>query len=134
MDSGGWYSVLVAGDVHYTSGTAYFGHLIRLRIPVITSDFVLDEVITRLRYDAGHASATAFLDLIDDSIVTGILSVISIGPSELARAKATFRQYDDVKLSFTDCTSFAILEERKVDAVFGYDAHFEMMGHLLPPK
>jgi predicted nucleic acid-binding protein len=51
-----------------------------------------------------------------------------------AEAEALFLRYADVRLSFTDCTSFALLSEQAVDEVFGDDAHFEMMGHILQPK
>ena len=49
-------------------------------------------------------------------------------------AEGIFLSYKYSSLSFTDCTSFALLQERTVDEVFGYDGHFEMMGHILKPK
>ena len=43
-------------------------------------------------------------------------------------------RYTAARLSFTDCTSFSYLAEQPADEVFGYDAHFEMMGYVLKPK
>ena len=57
-----------------------------------------------------------------------------ITPEIWQRAEVIFDLYKDPKLSFTDCTSFALLQEMEVGEVFGFDSHFEMMGHVLAPK
>jgi predicted nucleic acid-binding protein len=134
IDAGGWIAVAMGDDPHHEAATAYLGVLIDLRVPLRTTNFVLDEAITRLRYDAGHAKAAEFLDLIRQSVGRGILEVHDITPDLWARAEAIFLRYRDARLSFTDCTSFALLAERPADEVFGFDAHFEMMGHVLQPK
>jgi predicted nucleic acid-binding protein len=134
IDSGGWISIIDEGDAHHGAGTAYLGVLMDLRVPLLTTDFVLDEVVTRIRYDVGHAKAAEFLILIRACVARGILEVASIGPDLWSKAEAIFLRYRDARLSFTDCTSFALLAERPADEVFGFDAHFEMMGHVLQPK
>jgi hypothetical protein len=40
-----------------------------------TSDFVLDEVITRLRCDVGHGEAVEFLGLIREAVNAGAVTV-----------------------------------------------------------
>jgi predicted nucleic acid-binding protein len=50
------------------------------------------------------------------------------------QAEEIFAKYADVRVSFTDYTSFALIHKHPVDEVFGFDAHFEMMGHVLQPK
>jgi predicted nucleic acid-binding protein len=95
---------------------------------------VLDEVITRLRYDVGHHKAAEFLQLIRQAADSGALEIQWIDEPLWAQAESIFLRYADACLSFTDCTSFALLNERAVDEVFGYDAHFTMMGHVLQPK
>ena len=133
-DSGGWYSMLVESDLHHEAGKRYFETLVRARVVVTTSDFVLDEVITRLRYDAGHPTASDFIAWMNESVSNRILRVIRVTDAIWTRAEELFLQYADSKLSFTDCTSFAILDQNPVDEVFGYDSHFEMMGHIMKPK
>lgn len=100
----------------------------------MTTDFVLDEVITRLRYDVGHAAAADFIALFHTAADAGSLTIHRISPDLWRDAEQIFLQYQQSKLSFTDCTSFALLRRQSVDEVFGYDAHFEMMGHILKPK
>jgi uncharacterized protein len=134
VDAGGWIAVLDEGDAHHEAGSAYLGVLMDLRIRLVTTDFVLDEVVTRLRYDVGHAKAAEFLALVRASVDRGILEVVYLTPDLWAKAEAIFLRYRDPRLSFTDCTSFALLAERPVDEVFGFDGHFQMMDHALQPK
>jgi hypothetical protein len=35
-----------------------------------------------------------------------------------------FRQYEDKGFSFTDCTSFALMERLAINTVFAFDDHF----------
>lgn len=44
-----------------------------------------------------------------------------------------FETYEDKKLSFTDCTSFAIMKKRDIEKVFSFDKDFENMGFSLLP-
>ncbi len=134
IDTGGWISTFVAGDQYHAIGVRYFQALIDLGVSTITTDFVLDEVLTRLRYDVGHPKAVEFLDRIHEADDAGILTICPITDDLWVKAEAIFLRYADARLSFTDCTSFALLREQPVDEVFGYDAHFEMMGHVLQPK
>jgi predicted nucleic acid-binding protein len=133
-DSGGWLSVLIETDKYHSIGKAYFEKALDQRATLETTDFVLDEVVTRLRYDVSHSAAVRFIDLVREAEFQAVLAVHSITRETRERAEAIFRQYKDTKLSFTDCTSFAFLEAHPADEVFGFDTHFEMMGFLLKPK
>ena len=99
-----------------------------------TSDFVLDEALTRVRYDSGFRGAAELLASLNGAIDAGELSVIRVNEEVWRAAEEIFLRYDDVPLSFTDCTSFALLQHDPCDEVFGFDKHFEMMGHVLKPK
>jgi hypothetical protein len=134
VETGGWISVVVEADQYHEAGRDHWQALLDLDAKLLTTDFILDEVVTRLRYDQGHRTAVAFLDLIDAAEAGGGLFIARIGPDLWSQAEAIFRRYDDAKLSFTDCTSFALLREHPVDEVFGFDSHFEMMGFVLQPK
>ncbi len=47
VDSGGWLSVLIRTDRYHMIGSQHYRELLEQRVPLATSDFVLDEVITR---------------------------------------------------------------------------------------
>jgi len=133
VDSGGWLSVLIRTDRYHQAGSHYYQQILAQRAILLTSDFVLDEVITRLRYDVGHATAAQFIYLARQAAEQQVLQVLRVNEEIWREAEDLFLEYADVKLSFTDCTSFALIRRYPVDAVFGYDRHFAMLGYALSP-
>jgi predicted nucleic acid-binding protein len=133
VDAGGWLSVLIESDQFHEAGKRYFEALIATGATVVTTDFVLDEVITRIRYDAGYRKAADYLTLVHEAVDARALTIHRITEDLWNKAETIFLRYEQTKLSFTDCTSFALLQEQPVDEVFGYDTHFEMIGHVLRP-
>jgi predicted nucleic acid-binding protein len=74
------------------------------------------------------------LTLLHAAATSGVVTIHRITENLWNQAEEIFVRYEDVRLSFTDCTSFALLQTEHADEVFGYDSHFEMMGHVLQPK
>ncbi|HLE40063.1 MAG TPA: PIN domain-containing protein, partial [Nitrospirota bacterium] len=69
------------------------------------------------------------LKLKDSSFV----SLISVRDEDEDRAWEIFLRYKDQDFSYTDCTSFAVMERLKLDAAFSFDQHFKAMKfHVVP--
>ncbi len=131
VDTGAWIALSDRKDQNHNAALGVYGRLKQQRERLVTTDYVADETITRLRYDLSHSAASQFIDLIEQVEKTGALTVMRIDGSLLQEAKAIFRQYDTVVLSFTDCTSFAVCQRHKISQAFAYDQHFAMMGLAL---
>ena len=133
VDTGAWLAVVVQTDQYHDVGVLHYEALISRRERLFTSDYVLDETVTRIRYDANHTTAVAFLDVIRESERSGALRILHIDNTVWRAAEALFRQYHDQAFSFTDCTSFVLVQQAKVDEVFGFDQHFLMFGFNVKP-
>lgn len=77
----------------------------------VTSNFVLDETITLIRYRIGHRAAVDFWHLLKELISDGLLSLIRIDEGHEAAAWQIFEKHTDQDFSYTDCTSFAVMRE-----------------------
>ena len=101
------------------------------RIRFLTSDDIVDEAVTLLRYDSSHQHAVRFLDLMARVQEIDVLQRVVVTAELFEAAVALFRQYDTATLSFTDCTSFVICDQLQIPEAFAFDQHFLMRGITL---
>lgn len=94
----------------------------------VTSNFVLAESLTRLRYDESLATAMALATTTQPMADGGVLEVITVDQPLWDDALTWFRRYDDQSFSFVDCTSFAIMHERAINEALTADHHFATAG------
>lgn len=94
-------------------------------IELIISDSVLSETHTFLRYRSGYPIASNLLE----NILVGAPFVIADVTSEARMtAMALLEKFNDQKISYCDALSVAIMQEQKIDRIFTFDDHFEVMG------
>jgi len=134
VDTGAWIALSDKSDVHHLDAVAIYTRLKQRRERFLTTDYVIDETVTRLRYDAGHPIAVQFLELLEQSESAGSLRIARLDAALFKDAVVIFRQYDSVVLSFTDCASFAACRLHNVHEAFAFDQHFTMQGITLSTK
>ncbi len=78
VDTGGWYAVSVPRDRRPRLAVQHYASLLDDDALLITSDCVLDETITRLRYDSGHDTSIEFLDQVEQSANRGFLRILRV--------------------------------------------------------
>lgn len=106
-------------DLHLAAKTVY-ASLHRNSYQLYTSDYILDETYTLLAARRGHHKAVAFMDGFEGSGV----ELLRVDARIESAAKTLFRKLDFESLSFTDCTSFALINAHRIDHVFTFDKHF----------
>ena len=111
----------------------HYGKLREARDALLTSNLVLAETATRLRYDAGLRAALAFPGLVDEAVAGGLLTVRSADAEVDARAWDVMERYSDRALSFVDCVGAVTAREGRAAAVFGLDSDFSVLGFALEP-
>ena len=128
VDTGAWIAILNPNDQYHREAVAVYRHFQQQKTRFLTTDYVIDETVTRLRYDTNHSIAVMFLERIELLVETDVLTLIEIDNCIFREAIALFRQYDSARLSFTDCTSFVVCKENRISEAFAFDQHFLMMG------
>lgn len=128
VDTGAWIALTDASDALNVSAVAIYRRIVSARLQLLTTDYVLDETITRLRYDAGHSAALSFVDHVYSAQKKGVIQIQHIDTGLFADAVAIFRKHADTVLSLTDCTSFAVCKRYGISSVFGFDSHYAMMS------
>ena len=128
VDTGAWIALADKTDEHHARAVEIQDGLRRRKARLVTSDYVVDETLTWLRYKAGHRAATIFGSAVFESKV---LDVTAIDRAALADAWVIFRKFSDQRFSFTDCTSFALMKTQRISRAFTFDDHFNVMGFRL---
>ncbi|UCE08322.1 MAG: type II toxin-antitoxin system VapC family toxin [bacterium] len=128
IDSGAWIALTDRKNQYHKKATLIYSKLKERRELLATTDYIIDETVTCLRYDLGHAAAVRFLDLIEKTEQTGVLRIFKTDNFIFKKEEFLFRQYDSVVFSFTDCTSFVVCQKHKISEAFAFDQHFLMMG------
>ena len=126
VDTGGWIAMAVIRDQYHTQAASFYQEFSKQHLPFITSNYVLTETYTRIRYDDGHDKATRFHSLIQQTVKIRKLHIEWVTPGIHEKAWAIFEDYADQDFSFVDCTSFVIARHAGVKEVFGFDEHFSI--------
>ncbi len=128
VDTGAWYALKNNKDPHHTAAIAFFRSLPETGTICYTSDYVIDEAITltRVRLKNHQVAVTMAHELYSEQAA----KIIYTAPLYLPRALAIFKNYENQSVSFTDCTSFAIMENLKIEEALAFDRHlsFEAFG------
>ncbi len=130
IDTSALIALADRSDQYHASATDFFREEIDPSDQIYTSNYVLDETITRLRVSAGYHTAEKFAEFIYSSKTHQIQAV----DREIEReALRFFKQYHDHEFSFTDCTTLVFLHRLAIPQLFAYDRVFQNVGCSLVP-
>jgi len=95
----------------------------------VTTDYVLDETLTRLFAVTPYLNARRFAEAIFQASESGRVEIERITPERFQAAwQLRLRYRDKPRISFTDLTSFVVMKEMRLTSVISGDAHFEHAG------
>ena len=128
VDTGACYAVVDKKDPDHKQAESFF---VSNKTPLLTTNFIFDETVTLLRSRLGWNTAKEFGQNLKNS---SFVSIVNVKDEDEERAWQIFLKYKDQDYSFTDCTSFAVMDRLKIDTVFSFDSHFESMKFQIVPR
>jgi len=129
VDTWGWMALGHRRDPRHPEIRRFYQELRDERVPVYTSDYVLDEVITLLFRRELSSEAVRFTEGLFTAAALGHMVVERVTSDRFAAAWELRRQFQDKPLiSFTDLTSMVIMRERGIPLVLMEDEHFLQVG------
>ena len=129
-DSSGWIALFDPDDKHYVLVHNRMREISEHGHRLVTTDYILDETITHLVATINHNKAESFAVWV---LAQKRIQIVHVDEELWDEALALFRRYDDKAFSFTDCTSFVVMQHHKIRDAFAFDRHFEQMGFRLWP-
>ena len=127
VDTGAWYALVDRNDPDHPAARKYFE---TNRLPLVTTNFVFDETVTLLRRRLGWSVACGFGLGLRGS---GLAAVAYVTAEDEDAAWTIFRKFRDKEFSYTDCTSFAVMDRLGLRTAFAFDRHFAAMEYQVEP-
>ncbi len=119
VDTSIWYAAADADDAHSQVARSL---LTQHAGTLVTSDLVLAELWNLVNGRAGHRIANQVVA----AVASGTARVECATPADLETAEATVAAFDDQAFSFTDRTSWAIMERLAINDALAFDADFRI--------
>ena len=125
LDTGAFHAMYVKNDKYHDSAINIKKEISMNKYgAVVTTNYILNETFTLLRSSVGILQSIKLGELIRNS---KILHIIWIDEGIEEKAWRVFSIYKDKTFSFTDCTSFIVMQDMNIQNAFTYDPHFNQM-------
>jgi predicted nucleic acid-binding protein len=162
VDTGAFIALQNASDQYHEVAKAYYSYLVKKKIPLLTTNFILDEMYTWLLREKGfgHQAAVNFGKWVvevgyevaleatvgkgkkrDTARLVQIggwvgkqLAVFHVTSKVEKEAWRIFEEHEHSGFTYTDCVSFATMRLLSLRQAFVFDTHFEQMGFLSLPE
>jgi len=133
VDASAWIAIIDETErQHHTARAVYIDALLNA-VPIVTSQFILAETYTHLRYFVGHRQAVDFHRRVIKAQEKKLLRLLWADQIIFDAAWEIFEKFADQKFSFVDCTSFALMRAHQIKTAFAFDADFRVMGFEVKP-
>lgn len=123
-DTAAWIALFNADDSLHARAQAVYSALVQRRVPLVTTEFVLLEVADALGAPHIRAKTIALLN----TLRRGVVRIVPLSDELREKGWTLYQQRPDKEWGLTDCTSFALMQERQILQVFTSDHHFAQAG------
>lgn len=131
VDTGALVARVLPRDQYHRASTSGWETLENVAIKLFSSEHVLDEAASLLVRQAGASYAAKWAR---DHLASSEIAWLNASRDDWHEALRWLEKFSDQRLSMTDCLSFALMRREGIDAVFGFDRHFELAGFELWPR
>lgn len=125
LDTSFFKAYIDAKDEFHTQAQAVWQKLKEENTFFVTSNYILIESFTLIKFRCGRKVVSGFRELLGES--ESFMKIVRVTIADEARAWDWFL-LDWSKLSFTDCVSFALMKRLGLKRVATFDTHFERAG------
>ncbi len=124
VDTAAWIAVINVRDALHVRAQSVYEGLVRRKVPLVTSDFVLLEVADALSAPLLRLHTIAFIN----RMRRGMVEIVPLSEELMMKGWALYCQRPDKEWGLTDCTSFVLMQEEGISEAFTSDHHFTQAG------
>ena len=121
VDTSAVYALVDRSDARHTAAREILEALRQRRAQPLLTNFIVAECHALLLTRLGGTIARNWL-------IKNAWAIERITEDDESRARAIIERYADKTFSFTDATSFAVMERLGLKAAFAFEPHFQQFG------
>ena len=128
LDSGAFIARTRRNDQFHEAALDTFSGISRGDLPyalLYTSNYVIDETVTFLLYEAGPRVAMEVLRALRAS---PNLILLHVSEDVEAAADEVFARFVSSRVSYTDCTTKVLMDRESIETAFSFDRDLEVLG------
>jgi len=125
VDTSALVALYLDSDAWHAEAVRALAQLREQRRPLLATTDVFDETVTLVRRWGGYARAVEVGTALRESRV---LTLVPVDEAAREEAWGLFKRHKNPKLSFTDCTSAAVMGRLGIESVFTFDSDFRGFG------
>jgi predicted nucleic acid-binding protein len=125
LDSGFVIALVMRGDQHHAETQSIWRRITSERRLMVTTTFVLDEVVTFLNSRSEHQLA---VETGDQLLTSAAIELLDVNLPLLLEGWDYFVSHTDKNYSLTDCVSFVTMIKQRLSNALTFDHHFIQAG------
>jgi predicted nucleic acid-binding protein len=122
VDSGAWYALANPSDPDHEAAKLFVAST---NETFVTSDYIVDELLTLF---AVRRQKTKGIECLHDVLERGGADLVRADAADFDNALRIYQQFKDKAWSFTDCTSYVLIQRLQIKKAFSFDHHFRQFG------
>lgn len=122
VDTGAWFAAFVPNDPDSPAANEWLN---ANHQPLVTTDYVVDELLTLLKVRGEYARAEPLGGAL---LREDIVEMHWVTPEDVLAAWDVYQRFRDKAWSFTDCVSRCVMERLEIETAFTFDEHFRQFG------
>ncbi len=122
VDTSVWYAAFVENAAYHVACKSL---LIEHSASLVTTDYILDEVVTLL---VGRGLRRVAVQRVPSLLDSGFCDFIRVTDDDFTEAWRLVQRFTDKQWSFTDCTSYAVMQRLCITEALSLDDHFRQFG------
>jgi predicted nucleic acid-binding protein len=119
VDTGAWYAIADRSDRHHLAARHFYLEQAP-RGSLTTTDLIVAETWTLISAHLGRTAAVTFWATLRETRIP----IITLDAVDVEAAWHIAHAFPDQTFSFTDCTTFAVMERLALAEAFAFDSHF----------
>lgn len=119
VDTGAWYALCDSSDRHHLRAKDFYLEVAG-EVPLVTTVPIVVETWALLSSHLGRHAALTFWHMLRETATP----IISPESSDIEAAWHIMQAFPGQNFSFTDLTTFAVMERLRIERVFTFDRHF----------